>query len=368
MITFDRLLRGGRGGSPVAAGKGADSLLVKKLKGAGIEGQRMPLGKPPLTADVIARIEKWIDEGARLDLLTPQAELETLAAVGRAEKLTHDDLREVRFRAGRSLWTRAIPDEKATVLERGDVLVVGNLSAARMEQLAEAAEAVDRRLREEVMGDRRPLLKGGIVAFGFAQGYDLSGFWQTVFSDDRPKGLTAVAGISGDVVYAAFTPPGGNAGAAKQSSDGRSSGGKASGGKGDGADIRAVLTEQMTAVALLGRGVPAWFAKGAGRAVAMKAEPKADVVEAWRRELAAAVQRGGSPADFFAGHGDPAASAVLGGGFVGAIMPSAGKLAMLVERLDDGVPFDQAFVAVFRSPPQPLFEAWMAQAARGPKR
>ncbi|MFM7292345.1 MAG: c-type cytochrome domain-containing protein, partial [Planctomycetia bacterium] len=366
MVTFDRLLRGGRGGSPVAAGKGADSLLVKKLKGAGIEGQRMPLGKPPLAADVIARIEKWIDEGARLDLLSPQAELETLAAVGRAQKLSHDELREVRFKAGRSLWTRAIPDEKATVLERGDVLVAGNLSAARMEQLAEAAEAVDRRLRDEVMGDRQPLLKGGIVVFGFAQGYDLSSFWQTVFADDRPKALTAVAGISGDVAYAAFAPPGGGTGSGKQSSDGRSSGGKSgggksSGGKGDGAaDIRAVLTEQMTVVALIGRGVPAWFAKGAGRAVAMKAEPKADVVEAWRRELPTAVQRGGSPADFFAGHGDPAVSVALGGGFVGTIMPSAGKLAMLVDRLDDGMPFDQAFVAVFRSPPQPLFEAWMA--------
>lgn len=54
MITFDRLLRGGRGGSPVTPSKGADSLLVKKLKGAGAEGQRMPLGKPPLAADVIA--------------------------------------------------------------------------------------------------------------------------------------------------------------------------------------------------------------------------------------------------------------------------------------------------------------------------
>jgi hypothetical protein len=129
-----------------------------------------------------------------------------------------------------------------------------------------------------------------------------------------------------------------------------------------------VLTEQMTVAALLGRGVPAWFAKGAGRAVAMKFEPKADLVETWRRELPAAMQRGSSPADFFAGHGDPVAAAVVGGGFISAIMPSASKLEALVSRLDEGVPFDQAFVAVFRSPPQPLFEAWAAQATRGPRR
>jgi hypothetical protein len=371
MITFDRLLRGGRAGSPVTPSKGADSLLVKKLKGAGVEGQRMPLGKPPLAADVIARIEKWIDQGAKLDLLTPQAELETLAAVGRSQKLSHDELKQVRFRAGRSLWDRAIPDETATVLERGDVLVIGNLSAGRMEELADAAEAADRRLRDEVMGGKPPLIKGGIVAYGFAQGYDLSSFWQTVFSDDRPKGLTATAGISGDVAYAACVPAAGSGGKAAENkaTENKGGGGKASGGKGSGtADVRVVLTEQMMAAALLGRGVPAWFAKGAGRAVAMKFEPKADLVETWRRELPAAMQRGGSPADFFAGHGDPVVAAVVGGGFIGAIMPSASKLETLVSRLDEGMPFDQAFVAVFRSPPQPLFEAWAAQATRSPRR
>jgi hypothetical protein len=369
MMTFERLLRGGRGGSPVTPGKGAASLLVKKLKGAGVEGQRMPLGKPPLAADVIARIEKWVDQGAKLDLLTPQAELETLAAVGRSQKLSHDELKQVRFRAGRSLWARAIPDETATVLERGDVLVIGNLSAGRMEELADAAEAVDRRLREEVMGGKPPVIKGGIVAYGFAQGYDLSSFWETVFSDERPKGLTAAAGISGDVAYAAFVPATGDRSSGGKAAENKTSGGKPSGGKRDGtADVRVVLTEQMTAVALLGRGVPAWFANGAGRAVAMKFEPKADLVETWRRDLPAAVQRGGTPADFFAGHGDPAAAALVGGGFISAIMPSAGKLEALVSRLDGGMPFDQAFVTVFRSPPQPLFEAWAAQATRGPRR
>ena len=360
MVSLERLLRGGRGGSPVVSGKGGDSLLIKKLKGAGIEGQRMPLGKPPLADDVIATIQKWIDQGAKLDLLTPKADLETLASAGRSQHLSHDDLKKVRFHAAGSLWRRAIPDEKPAVIERGDVLVVGNLSAAKLEELADAAETVEGRLREEITGGKSPLIKGGIVAYGFAKGYDLSSFWQTVFSDDRPKGVTAGAGVLGDVVYAAVIPPAAD----------KSSGGKPSAAKNEGsADARALLAEQMTTAALLGRGVPAWFAKGAGRAVAMKFEPKADLVETWRRDLPAALQRGGSPADFFAGHGDPVAASAVGGGFIGAIMPNVSRLETLVGQLDAGTPFDQAFVTVFRSPPQPLFEAWVAQqAARGPRR
>lgn len=348
MITLERLVRGGRGGSPVVSGKGAESLLVKKLKGAGIEGQRMPLGKPPLADDQIAIIQKWIDQGLKLDLLTPQADLETLAAAGRSRKLSHEQLRDVRFQAGNELWSRAIPDEKATAFSRGDVLTLGNMSSAKTERFAESAEAVAGRLREELMGGRAPLIKGGIVVYCFAKSYDLSSFWETVFSDERPKGAVAAGGVFGDVVYAAAVCPD------RDDTE---------------ADSRAMLVEQMTAAALLDRGAPAWFAKGAGRAVAMKFEPKAGLVEAWRRDLPAAVQRGGGPAEFFASRGNGQATTTVGGGFIAALMPTVSRLGMLIGRLDAGTPFDQAFATVFRGQPQPLFEAWMAQQAnRGLKR
>jgi len=355
MVSLERLLRGGRGGPPIVSGKGADSLLIKKIKGTGIDGQRMPLGKPPLAESVIATIEKWIDQGLKLDQLTPQAELDAVVAAGRSRQLSHGELMKVRSEAGANLWSRAIPDETPVVLERGDVLVIGNLSASRLDELAAAAEAVDRRLRKQISGDDAPLIKGGIVVYGFAKAYDLSEFWQLVFSDERPKGLTATAGVSGDVVYAAVVPPSENKIAGKKSSEDKND---------DAADTRAILTEQMTTAALLGRGVPAWFARGAGRAMAMKAEPKANLVKVWRRELPAALKQSGSPADFFAGHGDPVAAVVVSGGFVDAIMPTASRLESLVRQLDADKPFDQAFGSVFRGTPQTMFESWVARASR----
>ena len=358
MVTLERLLRGGRGGVPVVAGKGADSLLVKKLKGAGIEGQRMPLGKQPLPDDVIATIQKWIDQGARLDMLTAKSELETVAAAGRSQKLPHADLRKVRFAAGTALWSRAIPDEQPTVEERGDVMVIGNLSATRMAELADAAASAEQRVRAELGGGDAPLLKGGVVAFVFAKGYDLSSFWETVLSDERPKGMTATAGVLGDVVYVALVPPG----------DGDTGGGR----DGAGGDARALLAEQLTAAAFIGRGSPAWFARGAGRALAMRLEPKSDLVAGWRRDLPAALARSGSAKDFLAGHGDRLAAIAVGGGFVGAMLSNTGRLEMLAKALDAGGSFDQAFAAVFHGQPQPLFEAWAAQSgrqsARSPRR
>ena len=351
MTTLERLVRGGRGGAAIVPGRGAESLLVKKLKGTGIEGQRMPLGKPPLADDLIALVQRWIDQGAKLDMLTPKAELETLVAAGRSRRLSHADLRKVRFEAAERLYARAIPDEQARREERDDLLLVGNTSASRLALYAVAAADVEQRLRADLLGGEEPLVKGGMVVYVFAKAYDLSSFWQTVLSGERPRGVMATAGATGDVAYVAMALP--------------AAGGSESD---EAADARALLTEQMAAAMLLDRGAPAWFARGAGRALAMKAEPKAPLVQGWHRDLPVALKKVGSAADLLAGQGDPATSATVGGGFVAAIMPTPGRLGDLVGKLASGSPFDQAFAAVFRGGPQPLFEAWAAKAAKSPRR
>lgn len=50
----------------VEPGKPDDSYLVQKIRGAStIMGGRMPLGAPPLSADEIAGIVEWVENGAR---------------------------------------------------------------------------------------------------------------------------------------------------------------------------------------------------------------------------------------------------------------------------------------------------------------
>ena len=341
MATFERLLRGGRGGAPLVAGKAADSLLVKKITGTGIEGQRMPLGKDPLPDDVIATIRAWVDQGIKLDMLGPKEELPVVAAAGRASRLSHAELRPVRFEAGRRLWSRAIPDEQPAVVETGDALLVGNVPEDRLDGIAGRVESVVQRLRKDLTGGDL-LVKGGAVVYVFAKPYDFSGFWQIVMADERPKAVTSSAGATGDVVYAALVAPAADA---------------------DAADVTATLTEQLAAAALLGRGAPAWFARGAGRALAMKAAPKSAVVQSWRRHLPEAVQRMGSAADVMAGRGDQEVLATLWGAFLAAVA-TGNRTVSVVQQMDQGATFDQAFQQVFRGPPQAVFEAWCGQQAR----
>ncbi|MFY8222797.1 MAG: c-type cytochrome domain-containing protein, partial [Pirellulales bacterium] len=284
MHTFARFVRGGESGAAFVGGRAGDSLLVRKIKGAsGIEGQRMPIGKPPLASDLIALIEKWIDQGARLDMLGPNATLADLAAAGRARSLSHADLRQARFTAAEKLWRRALADETAATAKFDDVIVIGNLPESRLDEAAGTVEAAAAGARKQLIDGDGPLLKGGVACLLFAKAYDYSNFRQAILGEERPKGLTGNAGVSGDVAYGAVILP--------ARTDGDSD-----------ADLAALAAEQIAAAAFTGRGAPAWFAQGAGRTVAAKVAPKAAVVKAWKTEAAESLARLAAPEDFFEGH------------------------------------------------------------------
>jgi hypothetical protein len=300
----------------------------------------MPLGSPPLSDAAIATIEKWIDQGGRLDMLTATAPLDTIVAAGQATTLTDAALSQVRFAAGEKLWSRAIPDEEPVVQRRAGLCVIGNLPAERLTELADLAQGVADDIRGD-LGMDGPLLKGGVVVYAVRQAVDYSAIWQNVSHAERPRGLAGHAGIAGEVVYAALLVP------SNQEAD----------------DLRAGLADVIAAAAFAGRSTPAWFSQGAGRAAAGRVAPKALVVQQWRRDAVAAIPRLGSTADFLAGHSDPAAAATAAGGFV-VTLATGSRLAQLVDALDGGVGFDEAFNEVFHATPAQAFEKWASRAAR----
>ena len=338
MTSLETLIKGGGSGPAVVPGKGADSLLVKKLRGGGVDGQRMPLGKPPLSDTQIATIAKWIDQGARIDLLSPKASLETVTAAGRAQRLSDSELTKLRVAAGQSFWRRFIPEEEPVVELRPGFCLMGNLPPARMETLAAQAEDVATRVRAELGTGQGPMLKGGVIVYAFRKAYDYSELWQVVLESERPKGLTGHAGVAGDVAYGAFVLPTGE----------------------DEEETRLLMAEQIAAAALAGRGLPEWFCRGAGRVVAARVEPKATLAAAWKRDAGAAVKELGSATDYFAGRSAPAAAALAGGGFLGSLM-SSGKLPQFVAAIDAGASFDEAFQKLSRSSPQQAFMTWASR-------
>jgi len=342
MATLEALLRGGRSGVAVTPRSGAASLLVRKLQGGDIEGQRMPLNAPPLPAETIATITKWIDEGARLDMLTGQTPLDVIVAAGRTRSLSDSALADVRADAAERAWRRAIPDEQPLVERRPDVCLVGNVAAGRMADLADAAARAVAAVRQD-LDVEGPLLKGGVVVYVVGKGYDYSTLWQTMLGGERPRGMTSHFGLDGEIVYGALLAP---------VTDGTG-------------DADAALTEAVVAAAFAGRSVPDWFARGAGRAVASRRCREAPLVRTWRAAAgpaAAAIPT----ADLLGGTAvDAVAAAALAGGVMGAI-GTGPRLCRMLEQLDEGVAFEVAFARTFNATPREACAAWAVKAAQRP--
>ena len=58
-------LRGGETGAAFVPGKSSDSLLIQTIEGAHADIPKMPYKRPPLDPAQIARLKRWIDEGAK---------------------------------------------------------------------------------------------------------------------------------------------------------------------------------------------------------------------------------------------------------------------------------------------------------------
>src|SRR5206468_3944204 len=108
--------RGGDSGPPFKPGNAAESLIVRKLKGSA--GKRMPLDKPALPNDVIAKFEKWITEGGKFDgPVNPGEKLERLVEVVKAQSMTHDETKKERETHANRVWKSTFPETAPEKIE-----------------------------------------------------------------------------------------------------------------------------------------------------------------------------------------------------------------------------------------------------------
>jgi hypothetical protein len=340
MATFNRLLQGGDSGVVLVPGKAADSLLVKKLRGT--DGARMPLEKPPLGDDTIARIEKWIDTGAKFDGGDPAASLEDLAARAIAQTATHEQLMQNRAALAAKNWRLILPDSPANREETPNVLLVGAVSPEILSDVARVTETQAAKLRKLFkVPAEQPLVKGRLTLYVFDKRYDYGEVGTMFERREIPSAWRGHWRADGVDAYACIlltshgdAPPG-------------------------------LLAQQMVGayIANLGK-IPRWFAEGTARAVAARFEPKDPRIKLWDDQLPRVLATTDKRQDFFSDGLPPEDNDVLSYSYVKFLMSSAPRYASLIAALQQGVTFDQAFAKAYAAAPAELIDAWLARASK----
>lgn len=342
MLSFTRLLQGGESGPSLVPGKPAESLLIQKLKGmAG--GERMPLRQPPLPDDVIAKIEKWIAEGATFDGPDPQQDIRMVAGLAKAKRSTHEELAAIRGDLASKNWALGMPGIEHEQVETKNFLVIGNLGPETLKQHADAAEAIAPKVAElfgASAGDA-PLVKGRITLFVFGQRYDYSEYGKMVEKRDVPNSWRGHWMYSVVDAYGAIIPA-----------------------RRDEYSNDALIAQQIAGVYVASLGnPPTWFAEGAARVAAERLGKDDPRVAEWNTELDAVTKKMSKPDDFLTGMLSPEETNVAAFGFVRFLMSDGKRFGALLKDLSQGQKFEPALQKNFGGTPAQLTDAW---SKRGP--
>lgn len=339
--TIEALLRGGDRGEPVLPGKPADSLLIKKLKGTA-DGARMPMNQTPLEDAVVAKIEKWIEEGAKFDGPDPKQPIFEVAAIAKASSQTHEELSADRATLAVSNWRLGMPGIDPNRNESTNFLVLGGgpVGENTLADIAQRAEAMAPKVGEIFKAPPdQALIKGRMTLFVFGERYDYGEFGKMVEKRDLPpvwRGHHRYSIV--DAYGAVLTTRSGDY------------------------SLDALIAQQLGAVyvASQGRGVPHWFAEGSGRVVAERLTTADDKrVAAWGDELTAAIGSQTAPDDFLTGKLPPEETDLCAFSFVKFLMADSSKYQAVLGALRKGSDFNTAFASTYGGSPNQLAGAWV---------
>ncbi|HZN35865.1 MAG TPA: c-type cytochrome domain-containing protein [Pirellulaceae bacterium] len=342
--TPETLLRGGDRGEPVLPGRAADSLLVKKLKGTA-DGARMPMGGSPLDDTVMAKIEKWIAEGAKFDSSNPKQPIEEIAAIARAKKATHAELSADRAKLADENWQLGMPGMAPFRTESENFLLLGSVNEETLGEIAKQAEALAPKIMDIFKGPAgQPLVKGKLTLFVFAEKYDYGEFGKMVEKRPLPPAWRGHSRYTVVDAYGAVLNP--------RSSD---------------YSLDALLAQQIAAlyIAAQGQGVPHWFAEGCGRVVASRLAPASDKrVAQWNDELPGVMGMMTAPDDFLTGKLPPEEADICSYNFAKFLMSDGRRFRILMDGLKKGGDFAKTFEGAY-GPPAQVAAAWARNPPKG---
>jgi hypothetical protein len=316
-------------------------LLIKKIKG--LAGDRMPLGRPALSDDVIKKFETWVKEGAAFDGKSANRDFDFITLAAKSEKASHEELAAQRKARAVTTWKTVIPNSQPEQIETEQFLILGNIGKIPLEELAAKAQAMASKLGATLHAGSGPLVKGKVTIFVFGRRYDYSEFGQLIEQRELPQHWQGHARADGVDAYgvmylSADTEP---------------------------LVVDALLSEQIAAAyAFSLQGTPAWFTMGIGKAVSAKLFDKNPRLENWEAAVGASLTEMKAPDDFMLRKTTPEATEAASYSFVRFLMSNTKAFASLMSSMRKGNDFTSSFAKAYGATPSQLTKAWVPKAVK----
>ena len=209
LTTVNNMMKGGNSGRVIIPGDLEGSRLFRLV--GGLENPRMPQNQARITRKNYEDLKKWFLEGNKFDVDDPNKLLRDIVptdeeiAAERLAKLSDEEFAQHRMRRSQELWTNALSKQTYRWLETREFLVYGNISDARMKEIAEWAEDHAGELRKTFSEKGLYLWKGKLAIYVVKDRFDFEEFSSVNLGQEAPPemhGLARVAKTSEDAYIA----------------------------------------------------------------------------------------------------------------------------------------------------------------------
>jgi len=302
MTTFKSLMQGTDEEKVVIAGKPDESPLVLRIKGE--ETPKMPPGARRNLADVaIAKIEKWIQTGARLDAgIDEDAPLRSFASTPqqlRQAELARmaPDARDAHVEeVGRERWKKVSSKTTPEVTPSPHFLLFGNLPGERASSTLKGMEAQYAQLQNLLSTPKAPALNWSekVSLYVFNDRNSFVEFVRGIENREVEPGDEATSDLKGSEPYVAVLDPlGGREEPSGSSSRKTARSKRDDSGAGTSRSLGGILAEQFAIGCLKHAGTPpTWLTLGLGAYLASQVEPRNPYFLGLRRQAFSLCERG----------------------------------------------------------------------------
>lgn len=332
MENFRSILAGGDGGAPIEPGSAANSQIIKRLHGDGVDVMP-PTGK--LDDNLIDTIAKWIDEGAAFDGSDVRLKTKIVAAKSKADSQTHDELTSDRSNEAAKTWKLVMDGVESKTVPSKNFLVTGSTNESRLADISQLCEKLAPKIASALKsGSKSPFVKGNVSVFVFDKRYDFSEFGKMVEQRDFPKETSGHWGFTTIDAYATVLMT------RNQTHE----------------DVQVSLAHQIASLhtANLSPDVPRWFADGVGLWTAKKILPNEDSMKALDMLAEKAAASMVKPDDFVQNRMPSDRAALVSYLFIKKLRSRSSTYSKLMEGLRSGMPFSDAFAAAYGGTPSTL--------------
>ncbi|MCA9080550.1 MAG: hypothetical protein KDA58_08320, partial [Planctomycetaceae bacterium] len=353
VASFFDIMKGGDSGAVIIPGDMENSRLFRLV--GGLENPRMPQSQARITRKNYEDLKMWFKEGNKFDGADVRTNIATYIrsdaemAADRFGKMTNEEFNAYRDQRSREQFKKAVPNDTMEVLTTERMLLVGNVTAARLGEVQTWADEQLEGMQKLFNDKAQTPWRGRLAVFVMKDRFSYDEFVETVEGRRAAADMTGHSNVTRnhEDAYIVLQDLG-------DDSDGETP------------SLQVSLIDHLGGAYLRrgGGNIPEWMLRGLGLSMAAAKFPQSRYFRGMEQTAAQLAPTVASPDDIFRdGSFSPGTIGAVGYSLTAYLLKVGGaaKFGALLNELNNGERIESALQRAYGTPCPAIAQAYFSQ-------